>query len=41
MRLKLKLLFPIFNMTDARIYPTEVISTILGGNMSSKLFVVS
>ena len=27
-------------MTDDRVYPTEVISTILGGNMSSRLFVI-
>lgn len=37
---KVKIAFPIFNMTDNRIYPTEVISTILGGNMSSRLFVI-
>ena len=37
---KVKIAFPIFNMTDDRVYPTEIISTILGGNMSSRLFVI-
>lgn len=37
---KVKIAFPIFPSNDPRMYTTEVISTILGGNMSSRLFIL-
>ena len=37
---KVKIAFPIFSLDDPRTYATEVISTILGGNMSSRLFIL-